>query len=406
MVFASFFDISIIPFYAYTALMSKTKADGWTTILSNQQLTPIFILVIFYLATVGGGLHLVSFVDSLYLAFQFRKILNLPPDMNPLEDNLTSRHKRNKSSISTATTLTEAEKRLSMPLESARSSGAPYEDLSRPPSIPFFHTRTGSTDSFSTYKSTPPPSRDSRLDLPSRQYQILATNSDRSSVVELKRASMTSLPKPPAHSNRGSYAEIPSTEDARSSRSSRPSSKLADSWYASDSLKRGNQRNSRPSPNKGSYQALDQPYDEDDLSVMHPNPLELNPLTPRNSNHFTRHQSSPLSEIGGNDRHKPTPTGDISDMSAQGRDLMQSQREEFKAKYYGDLKPATPPLMVTPRKNRQVSSGNDYNMSNDGLRGRDVSGKIAEEGRGGKGNGNGNTWGTRVRKVSGKVRAQ
>lgn len=117
--------------------MSKTKADGWTTILSNQQLTPIFILVIFYLATVGGGLHLVSFVDSLYLAFQFRKILNLPPDMNPLEDNLTSRHKRNKSSISTATTLTEAEKRLSMPLESARSSGAPYEDLSRPPSIPF-----------------------------------------------------------------------------------------------------------------------------------------------------------------------------------------------------------------------------------------------------------------------------
>jgi len=191
MLFAAFFDVSIIPFYAFTALVANTKHDTWQVILENQDLTPIFSKVVFYLATVGGGLHLVSLADSLYLAVTFRKITKLPPDMNPLEDNLTSRHKRNKSSISTATILTEKEKRLSAPVESKRSSGSPYEDLSRPPTIPFFHTRTQSTDSFSTYKDTPPPSRDARADLPSRQYQ-LPSNSPRTSVTDLKRQSYNS----------------------------------------------------------------------------------------------------------------------------------------------------------------------------------------------------------------------
>lgn len=43
--------------------------------------------------------------------------------------------------------------------------------------------------------------------------------------------------------------------------------------------------------------------------------------------------------------------------------------------------------------NRQVSSGNDFSMGAGAS--RRVSGKVAEEGRGGKG------WGTRFRKVSG-----
>ncbi|RFU35651.1 hypothetical protein B7463_g695, partial [Scytalidium lignicola] len=405
MLFASFLDTSIIPFYAYTALLSKTKETNWTTILSNKEVMPTFVLVIFYLATVGGGLHLVSLIDSLYLAVQFKKIANLPPDMNPLEDNLTSRHKRNKSSVSTVTTSSASEKRLSMPLESKRSSGAAYEDLSRPPTIPFFHTRSNSTESFSTYKSTPPPSRDSRLDLPSRQYQIPATRSNRSSVVDLKRASLTNMSKPPTPSNRGSYIGISSSgDDITSPRSSRPNGKVADGWYANDSLTR-NSRGS--SPKKASYQALNQDYNEDDLAVQHPNPLELNPPTPRNSNYFTRHQSSPLGEIGGNDRQNMTPGGDIGDMSAQGRDLMHPQ-EEFKAKYYGDLKSATPPIIIGDKKSRQVSSGNDFlhAIGKGSLRGRDVSGKVAEEGRGGIMNSNGNTWGTRFRRFSGKVSGQ
>jgi hypothetical protein len=73
-------------------------------------------------------------------------------------------------------------------------------------------------------------------------------------------------------------------------------------------------------------------------------------------------------------------------------------RETFRAKYYGELKPGTPPIMIGGKNNRQISSGNDFGDMSNSFRGRDVSGKIAEEGRGG---GDGKTWGTRFRKISG-----
>lgn len=82
MLFASFFDVSIVPFYAFSALVARTHNGSWSTLLSNQSLVPIFSEVVFYLAAVGGGLYLVSLAVSLYLAVTFRKITKLPPDMN------------------------------------------------------------------------------------------------------------------------------------------------------------------------------------------------------------------------------------------------------------------------------------------------------------------------------------
>jgi hypothetical protein len=379
MLFAAFFDVSVVPFYAFSALVAMTRQSGWSTLLSNQALTSIFSHVVFYLGAVGGGLHLVSLGVSLYLAVTFRKITKLPPDMNPLEDNLTSRHKRNKSSISTGTTVSE--KRISAPLESKRSSGAAYEDLSRPPTIPFFHTRTLSTDSFSTYRSTPPPTRDGRLDLPSRQYQI---NSPRSSMVNLKRNSGYGAPSTPP--KRASYTEVP-LSDTSSMVSSKKMGNMAEAWYTADSLPARSSRSS--SPKKAAYQPLHQNLDSsDDMSFGLPNPLEANPPTPRHK-HFPS-RDSPLSEISNN-----RSSTDIADSRSRFREHS-PKRENFKAKYYGDLKPATPPIMIG--QNRQVSSGTDF-MNKGGFKvdRRDVSGKIAEEGRGGNGNG----WGTRFRNISG-----
>lgn len=362
MLFAAFFDVSIVPFYAFSALVANTKHDTWNVILENQALTPIFSKIVFYLATVGGGLHLVSLADSLYLAVTFRKITKLPPDMNPLEDNLTSRHKRNKSSMSMATTISEKEKRMSA-FESKRSSGSPYEDFSRPPTVPFFHTRTQSTDSFNTYRSTPPPSRDALSEFPSRQYQV---DSPRSSVTaDVKRQSYNyNAPK------RGSYTETPLYQTG-STPPRDPVSKTSEAWYTSDSLTKPRSKSS--SPRKGTYAPV--PL-SDDL----PNPLESNPPPRRqNTPYPLRNTDSPLSEISSN-----RVSGDIAD---------QNQQKEFHARYYGDLKPGTPPVIVGGRGIRQVSSGNDFSR---GLpRGRQVSGKVAEEGMGGKG------WGTRFRKVSG-----
>lgn len=84
-------------------------------------------------------------------------------------------------------------------------------------------------------------------------------------------------------------------------------------------------------------------------------------------------------------------------MSAE-RDEMAADplANNFKAKYYGDLKPATPPVMVGTN-NRQASSGNDFLNQKGKFRPRDASGKIAEEGLGGSANG----WNTRFRKVTG-----
>lgn len=74
MLFASFFDVSIVPFYAFSALVAKTKQTGWKTVLRNQALMPTFTTVVFYLAAVGGGLYLVSLIISIYLTVTFRRI--------------------------------------------------------------------------------------------------------------------------------------------------------------------------------------------------------------------------------------------------------------------------------------------------------------------------------------------
>jgi hypothetical protein len=419
MLFAACFDVSIIPFYAFGALMASREynlslggpgQDGeWSTHLpTGQELIPILSGMAFLCSVIAGGLHLISLVLSLWLAVTFRKITKLPPDMNPLEDNLTSRHKRNKSSISTSTI---SEKRLSEPLESKRSSGAPYEDVSRLPTIPFLQTRTGSIESFSAYHSTPPASRDGRLDLPSRQYQIPSNNSSRrSSVIGLKRSSVN-YDAPASPPKRASYISLPMSE-ASSPRSTRHMGNMPEAWHTAESLP-SSQRSSRSSPRKSAYQPLQQRPDlEDDISLTppHPKPLQANPPTSSLPNN--RSQRGPaLSEINYN--NGAGSTGDLSEISlsatheqaakpAPQQQQPSQQQENFKARFYGDLKPATPPILISAQgSQRQVSSGNDFD--NKGFRGfgrRNVSGKIAEEGRSVTGN---STWGTRFRKISGKM---
>jgi hypothetical protein len=371
MFFASFFDISFVPFYALSSYLENAQNDEWSTLFSGEHIKDIFTTSVFYCAAVGSGLFLISFGISAYLAITFRKITNLPPDMNPLEDHLTSRHKRNKSSISTTTTMSE--KHISAPLESNRSSATVHDNIN--PTISFMQTR-GSVESFSTYKTTPPPSRDSRLDLPSRQYQI-KINSARSSVADLKRSYGASSP-----TKRASYMEIP-LADTGSEDAPHKIGNIEEAWYTAKSL---NSKGSRASsPDKGIYQPLDQPYDSENytLALGHPNPLEANPPTPRHSALIAR--DSPLSEISNN--HS---SSDIADMTAQIHEMPSIR--SFKAKRYGELRAATPPVLVGA--NRQISSGADYSgWSNN----RDVSGKIAEEGRGGEKGG----WGSRFRKISG-----
>lgn len=396
---------------------------------------------------VSAIFHFITLILSIWLFVLFRKIVNLPPDMNPLESNLTSRaHKRNKSSVSTMSIYDD--KRTSQ--QSEARSGGPYEGLSQPPTMPFMHTRNNSGTSFSTYYSIPTSAspRDSRLDLPSRQYQIPSTNSPRASVSDLKRTSQSSIPS--ISPKRGSYAPV-STQDL--------ADQYADiqneNWYSSDSLPR-NRYSQPPSPVKstrsptkarpqsaytplrdgfGTYEDInDADFDSDvGSSTVSANPLSAHPIAPgsaqpqgvpalnRNSalgeislnRSFTAGSSSysgDVADISGPQRTEPREQSDYRELTPQpvvrpgaagkavvghssDRDGIVKGSVGFKARYYGELRAGTPPTLVGGVKGRQVSSGIDMGVpTGDGR--RDVSGKIAEEGRGGG-------WGTRFRKISG-----
>ncbi|KAI1099902.1 hypothetical protein F4804DRAFT_320496 [Jackrogersella minutella] len=480
--FAGVTDLAVVPLYAFGILAVVNHGSEWNLIVTaTPELTKILVDSERYLLISAGGLHVVSLGISIYLGVMFHRIATMPPDMNPLESHLTSRanvHKRNKSSVYTAVS-SDGSKRLSTPLEDYRHSGVPYEDLSRPPSIPFMHTRAGSRDSFASASK-----RDSRSDLPSRQYQITPGNSPRNSVADLKRLSGISGISAPRVAQRGSYTEVPLHETGVSTpSSSRPASsvtlapmpspsreqpinasptrvaRFTEAWYASESLINRTQERQRAlnAAERGSsskrqsqqpYEAVGQRYNFDDsesdrenddiigpesdsdddvmsspinvTAHLHPNPLRLNPVpqTPP-TDAIAGRQKTPfqppprdtsgeaLSEISLNDRRVSGGGADITDAkpqpatasfwrrstigkakggnARQNRDSSIQADGDFYAKPYGELKPATPPIMMGASSEkgaaRQVS-GNDYGDLGSGATSyrRNVSGKVAEEG--------------------------
>lgn len=483
--FAAITDLVVLPLYAYGALAVRNNGSQWTTLLSEQWPLEYFIPATYYTLIGSGGAHVLSLTISLWLAVIFRRILKMPPDMNPLELHLTARgsHKRNKSSVATTSTYTDSlEKRLSgITLEEHRRSGQPYEDLSRPPSIPFMGTRQGSQTSLRSSLRT----RDSRADLPSRQYQIVPSNTSprHSGASELSVASKRTSGGSPSptklSSYRNTYTEVPLHDDAPSSRpppgtggrpstnstyrssyASRPSSssigtpsrnstptsrgpRFTEAWYASESLvsrtqahlnraqalaKLSGSSSSTYSTNEENpYAPIEQHYDDavssDEENLPPPHPLRSNPSSRRpaslpsargplaRSSIASLHRDSPLSEISLNlsstdlssstssPRNQPLGVLRAGAEKQTNRKSSIQPESEFFSKPYGQLRPATPPVMLHPQVaagggggggGRQVSSGNDYGATEAKFGGRwsvfgrrNVSGKVAEEGRGG-----------------------
>ncbi len=205
--FSAFSDVCVLPLYAYGALAAHNNSGSWTTLLSNDKVLPYLITSFYYTLIGAGGLHLLTLTVAFWLAIKFRQIAQMPPDLNPLADRYTTRtkkyeeraakqqlkqqHARNKSSIATADTY-----------ETLYSLDNDKGLLSRPPSVPFLHTRMGSQVSME--------SRDPRLALPS---QNSPANSSRISFTSMKRAPATGTP----NSGRGEYAEIPLNDGGYSS---------------------------------------------------------------------------------------------------------------------------------------------------------------------------------------------
>lgn len=145
--FAGLLDTGLIPFFTfscYMATMDYTQnAYGWGT-LFNDNITDYKIIEIFMIVTGVVNLFLMlSLVVDAYLAIVYRKIANLPPDMNPLEekDNLTARprHKRNKSELL-------YDKHLSNSTLASQRFSQMTTSTDPGRRVPYKHTRTDSAD--------------------------------------------------------------------------------------------------------------------------------------------------------------------------------------------------------------------------------------------------------------------
>lgn len=384
-VFSGIADLVVLSVYAFGAYTIHQNSASWATRLSDQKLMDTFIPAAYYTIVGTGGLHVLSLTISLWLGYMFQKISTMPPDMNPLEDHLTARPShRKKASVATTSSTTS---------ERPNTMSDTSSQYSTPRGVPFMHTRTGSTQSFGTGNH-----RESPLNLPNRQYQVMTTNSPRNSVVSLatKRTSMT-----PSH--RGSYMEVPITELSPpkpglpiniNTRSQDRLPKFTESWMPTDSLmSRTNQRNrelaaqeaNRQARTSKSYSALNQRYnfedsDEEDENANHPNPLGSHPTPSGNRSSYRQwtaanlSANSALTEISNNGR-LATPGRELTAPGSRGRDSS-IQPDAF---FTRQLKTGS----VTIGSGRKVSSGNDFEALQAGAERRRVSGKIVEEGMGG-----------------------
>ncbi|KAK4062699.1 uncharacterized protein Triagg1_9817 [Trichoderma aggressivum f. europaeum] len=361
-------DSGAIAGYVLGALTLHKNATNWGIVFNNQDIMPKFTSAVLYTAVGAGSLHLITLSSSAWLGWLFRKISLMPPDMNPLEDNLTARpaHKRNKSSLSTTTSYgPEAEKPW---LESRRNSASVYEGVPERVSVSFMHTRTES--------------RDSAISMGSRI----------SASPERKKAPLRYQPRA---SNPISYSEVPSHEPETSPRrvGKAPATQDAETRRppaVSRALMPGQRavRSHRSSGSK-SYAALENPYSMGGISsdsegeestlgdilrqkgrlgITHPKPLTSNPILPKplNARNTRRGQIDFDAQYEASDG-EPTSWLSQDIEQSQEEQNMRSQRyrdssiqldSHFDTRHSsGDEVAAGPTALGSGRK---VSSGNDF----------------------------------------------
>ena len=427
MIFAAIMDAGLIPFIALTAILARSQLNGtlenneqqWASLFGTGYQTHIVILSTHLISVVEGSLLLSTLCISIFLALVFRKISKLPPDMNPLEDNLTSRHKRNKSSMSTAFTD-----------PSNRDSATPLMSPSR--SVPFAHTRSDSPSNPSQpQRRGPTSSRNSYIEFAGSIYE--QPNVRRASRMDLSRTSRPtstihteqsspSMGQSPSHPRSAVYLEHRNSPfrptstiyaDVPRGTPRPPSSRPLTAGYKSVEQDDSENWVSHPSPppspprfappelqhlrnlepprsHRASPPAPIKPtrYDKYDYASRTPKPLGMNPPTPLDPELRRSFEARALRDSDGNAYPRytspsvwqdvrldnDTPSSSISGMLAGKRH----------SKIYGDLQEAPKTGRTTQGLGRIVSSGVETSDSKlgKGVRAREVSGKLVEEGRG------------------------
>ena len=391
--FALITDAGFVPFYVFTALLSKRNLNEeagtsgrWRTFFPTDEETNKVLLTTWLIATTAAGLHLASIVLDLYLVYIFRKIARLPPDMNPLEENLTSRrktkHKHKNSSISAIQPLTGDDKRLStqtvttLGTDHRTSQYAPLiteKEIPSPDrkSIAFLHTRAESGMSYSPHTpdtvkqsrnrfslyAQADSTRQSRPNINHRDDLLREEDEEEESLMErkaflaqqaIKRNSrpnsfITSSSKQDFYTPPSTAKPGETTGDLALQRSRE--TLQSDNWFVYGELDQSEEHFPRPEVSvpklKHHGYGVISPYDElseDDAHhyPMMPQPLRMNPPTPPPTSTLQGVKSKstpPLSPL------KRTQT--VTSISTDATFNRSNTNRSPKSRYYGDLKAAT-----------------------------------------------------------------
>lgn len=399
----------------FTALLAKRNLNleagtegRWRTFFPTDEETDKVLQTTWLIATAVGALHIASLVLDLYLVVVFRKIARLPPDMNPLEDNLTSRRKNKhkyKDSTASATPLTQEEKRLSAQSSNTmvgnRNSqndpliadgGIPSPDRK---AMSFMHTRGNSDMTYSPHTpnsakhsrerfsmySQPAPNRQSRSELNHRDdlhrrddadsEQTLAQRKSFLAQQAIKRNSrpnsfVSSSSKQDFYTPPGTGHKHESSGDI--SLQSRESLQ-SDNWFVygepeEQEQEQKNQPVSKTSffaSNKQGYNSVatyDDVSDEEYGAPIMPQPLRMNPPTPPPGQVFQRPKNTPPPS-------KLQRTETATSLSSEATFNRTPTRGSVKTRYYGDLKAATQGIRgkspanspsASPTKNKSTAS--------------------------------------------------
>ncbi|KJZ78118.1 hypothetical protein HIM_02755 [Hirsutella minnesotensis 3608] len=421
-VFAIMVDLGIMGINTFGAFTTHRQGSTWGTRLSDQGLMRHFVPAVYYTLIGTAASHLITLTASLWLGIVFRKISLMPPDMNPLEDHLTARpfsHKRNKSSITTASSI-DCEKRHSTPRRGSDDSDQPRYEPFRPSLVPFLHTRANSSHSGASW---PLPSG-----AVNGQYHSVPGSSSRDSHSLANSLTHVATYK---SANSRSYLKLPIDDidnpvhEDMSSDAKRPrTARFTETWQPTDSLisrtkhragstmpgvdvshDTGDQHNFLLAQNYDVVYGFEPEADLDSepntyslTSKMHPNPLRSNPASCSEGNQEMGEQEpfdarteiknpkrGPLSESSGNKR-QPSLSKDIADELLQHAGTWKRKssiqpEDDFFSPPLRDSACVPRPLSIA--SSRKVSSGNDYGVNGYSLAygRRIISGRQVEEGR-------------------------
>jgi hypothetical protein len=282
----------------------------------------------------------------------FRKISQLPPDLNPLEDNLTSRrknkHKYKNSSISEINSKHMSELTNSTGMSSNRLSQAqePLINDSKNSGFSFFKSRTNENGSFSPHNPTTARLSQASLAGPNIEQSNLTRNSQLDSDFSEQRPGLSritsSMPANPTISKRSSMATtVPVYDDVNVSPYDES---LVDNTDSGNWALLGHDED------------FAKPQDYDPFRT--PQPLGMNPPTPQS-------QSARFSPVDDDKENGRTETmqsavSALSASSTYSTDETIVSSSTGKTRFYGDLAAAMRGVrqheVISPRPKSMVGS--------------------------------------------------